>query len=340
MPALPARKSPAILFILTATFLLAGTTGVSAEQNGLNYLSIVTENDNYAPERQDRHYTNGIRFAFGLAGDDSPWYRWLSGFSGLGNASRQYEIALGQNIYTPENFTRSAPIPDDRPFAGWLHAELSLTSRAPGVEEALAINLGIVGPAALGEETQKFIHDLIDDPKPRGWDNQLRNEPALLLRYRRSWFTPLFNTAGISADLVSRFGTSLGNVVTEAGIGAAVRLGNYLPGTDIPRRIQPGLSGSGGYIPVRRGRTDWMIYAGLQGRGVAYNIFLDGNLYRDSLSVDRKPLVYDAELGMTLGIGRFPNPVFFAFGLIWRGKEFDGQQSSDNFASATLGMHF
>jgi len=82
------------------------------------------------------------------------------------------------------------------------------------------------------------------------------------------------------------------------------------------------------------------IYAGLQGRGVAYNIFLDGNLYRDSLSVDRKPLVYDAELGMTLGIGRFPNPVFFAFGLIWRGKEFDGQQSSDNFASATLGMHF
>ena len=210
----------------------------------------------------------------------------------------------------------------------------------PGIEEHLAVNLGVVGPATLGKTTQELMHDISGDPKPLGWHNQLENEPALLLRYRRSWFTPLIDNKPVAIDLVSRIGLTAGNVVTEVGAGAMLRLGSTLFERDIPQRLQPGLSGNGARFDIRAGRFDWFIFAGAQGRISAHNIFLDGNTFEDSLSVDRKTLVWDGSAGLSLSFGQLSHPVMFSFSFVWRGEEFDGQDGADKFGSAQLSIRF
>jgi hypothetical protein len=313
-----------------------------ARQDGAKHVTLIVENDIFAPAGQDRHYTSGIKLVYGLAGNaPSRWFSWIENLSLLGQAGdSHYALAAGQNVYTPEVFLEPRPILNDRPYAGWLYSELAMRKHVPGLEEAIAVSLGVVGPAALGEAGQKLFHNIVGDPKPAGWDNQLKNEPAVLLRYRRSWFLPLHDTGRLATDVVPRAGVSLGNVFTEMGAGVVLRLGNYLPERDLPARIQPGLSGDSGIIPVRSQHLDWMIYAEVQGRGVAHNIFLDGNTFTRSLSVEKRNFVWDAGAGFTLGLGQFHYPLYFSFHITWRGREFRQQYRRDSFGSALVGIQY
>jgi len=328
------------MFFITTFWLVYPAQAAPA---GPRYFSIIAENDIYVPRGQDRHYTNGVRLAVGLQSDRRrPWYSWLGTFTAADsfNAKQRYELALGQNIYTPERYATSTPIPTDRPYAGWLYSEMTVISEIAGSEQSFVINLGMVGPVALGEPAQKLIHSITGDRKPAGWDNQLGNEPTLLIRYRRSRFIPLGKSGPIKSDLVSRFGVNLGNVFTDAGIGVVMRIGNHLPEQDIPHRIQPGLSGGSSYIQVRPQQTDWMLFAEIQGRAIARNIFLDGNTFKDSPSVDKRHLVSEAGAGVVLGFGQFRYPLYMAFSFIWRDREFDLQQGNNNFGSAQIGIHY
>ena len=327
-------------FLVVMLSILIQTPCVADNTPG--YLTITSENDIYAPRAQDRHYSNGLDIAYGLTAGEDAWYRFLDGITAFGDSRDQvqYEFSFGHNIYTPEFYLSENLIPEDRPYAGWIYSELTAVSHTPGIEQSFAINLGLVGPAALGEEMQKFNHSIVGDEKPRGWAHQLKNEPAILVRYRRSWFTPISTDNDFSVDAVTRFGVNLGNVFTDAGAGLVMRMGNYLPEQDLPARIQPGLSGNGSFIEIRKDRFDWMVFTEIQGRGVLQNIFLDGNTFRDSHSVSKKPFVWDAGTGVIFGFGQFRYPLFISFSLIWRSKEFDLQQGTDNFGSAQVGIRF
>ena len=326
----------------SSTLLLTTLVTSSVPLEAQQHFSVISENDIYAPRGQDRHYSNGIRIGYGLQQKDDSWYSWLGQFTSLNTEPKahQYEIAFGQNIYTPEYFIATAPILHDRPFAGWLYSELSVNTHNPGTSESVSINLGMVGPVALAEQGQKLIHDIIGDPEPAGWDNQLRNEPALLIRYRRSWFLPVIEFSSIQAEFIPGLGVNLGNVFTDAGIGAAVRIGHYLPEQDLPARMQPGLSGGISNFSIRKNQFDWMLYAEIQGRAVAHNIFLDGNTFTDSQFVDKRTIVRDLATGIAFGFGRFNVPVIFSFSIVWRGREFDLQKREDSFGSAMIAVQY
>ena len=307
------------------------------------FLTLISENDNYVPARQDRHYTNGLYLSYGFPGGyQATWLNWLGNLAPLRDRAeqREYNIAIGQNLYTPEAFTSPEAIPGDRPFAGWLYGELSVTTHSSGAEEHLAVNIGVVGPAAQGRRTQQLLHDISGDLEPQGWHNQLENEPALLLRYRRSWFTAVVENRPVNMDLVTRAGLTAGNVITEAGAGALLRVGSTLFERDIPQHLQPGLSGNSTRFDIRTGQFDWFVFAGVQGRIIAHNIFLDGNTFEDSLSVGSKTLGWDASAGISLSLGQLTHPVMFSFSFIWRGEEFDGQDGKDKFGSAQLSIQF
>jgi hypothetical protein len=229
---------------------------------------------------------------------------------------------------------------NDRPHAGWIYGELSTTINKPGVEDGIAINFGIVGPAALGEEIQKLNHSITGDPKPQGWKFQLKNEPAILIRYRRSWFTPLFETVNVKTDLITRTGINLGNFITDASAGFALRVGNFLPEHELPLRIQPGMSGNKAMTAIRKDKFDWILFAELQGRGVVHNIFLDGNTFTNSHSVTKRNFVWDASSGLVLGFGHFKYPVFLSFSFVWRDHEFVNQQDRNSFGSASICIQY
>ena len=67
-----------------------------------------------------------------------------------------------------------------------------------------------------------------------------------------------------------------------------------------------------------------------------YNIFLDGNNFRRSHSVDKKDFVGDAQGGLAIIIGR----VRLAYTHVFRTKEFDSQDDTDQFGAFSISAIF
>jgi lipid A 3-O-deacylase len=80
----------------------------------------------------------------------------------------------------------------------------------------------------------------------------------------------------------------------------------------------------------------WYLFAGSQGRAIGRNMFLDGNTFRDSHSVDSKLFVADFQAGVAIAYGA----ARLSVAQIWRTKEFDGQDGHDEFGAVNLSWHF
>ncbi len=327
---------------LTLTLLFLNISAAAEEEpQQKGSFNFQFENDVFNPDPSDRHYTNGMLFSY-QTGENRVW-NWLDGW-----ARRHYfpdpdvrlhaSLAVGHNLYTPEDISTTELVTDDRPYAGWLHVDLGLVGQVDDVLRTMQLSFGMVGPAAKGEEFQKWIHKVIDSPEPMGWDNQLNNEPTMMLLFEQKWrnvFSPgFFRGLGLDVDLSPHGSVALGNVFTYGGVGGTVRLGQGLERDFGPPRIQPAPPGSGFCTP--RGGFAWYLFGGLDGRFMLHNIFLDGNTFTDSHSVDKNYLVGDLVVGAAIsGLG-----MHLGFSYVVRSPEFEGQTRPDRFGSFTLSFHF
>jgi lipid A 3-O-deacylase len=304
-----------------------------------HFLTLTVENDSIG-SGADRDYTSGVRLGWFDTGDIPPAAAGvidslLPMFSVNDTTSVHY--SLGQNLYAPRNLLARTPDPKDRPYAAFLYGSMGLTSITDNHLDDVEATLGVIGPAALGESTQKFVHSITNSNNPQGWDHQLKNEPGVMLSWQRLW--PEAYTADIG-DLHFRTspygGATLGNVYTYASTGLMFQLvPKEYKWQGMPLRVRPAIPGSG-YFSVPEGEFAWSVFAGLEGRAVARNIFLDGNTFANSPSVDKKPMVGDANIGVAFTYGRTQ----LAYTLNWRSEEFYGQQGSDLFGAVSLGYRF
>jgi hypothetical protein len=305
-------------------------------------LSVITENDKYFAGT-DRHYTNGFKLVWLGETDLNQSKKFVRLAARLvpwmdpERVDWRYKVGsvLGQNSYTPGDTDTPALIPDDRPYAGWLYGSILLHAQRDNQLRLVELSLGVVGPSALGEWTQNKWHDVIDVPHANGWANQLRDEPGLQLswerRYRQwQWVTGPGLVPDV--DVVLRHRVTFGNVAIHGAAGAVLRVGWGAPADFGPDLIRPGggnIANDGG--PVRFGGY---VYASAETRLVVRDIFLDGNTWKDSHSVNRRPLVADLNLGFVLHWPRFQ----FAYTQNYRTKEFYGQLRRDVFGS--IGFSF
>ena len=294
-------------------------------------LAFLVENDSLT--LADRHYSSGLALLWSgradwakRAADELPLLFQQTGETGVG-------YTLGQALYTPSNLSNPVPDPADRPYAGWLYGALDLTRATPKRLDRLQLSLGVVGPAALGEFSQKLIHRGTGYPQPEGWGSQLDNEPALLMAFQRAWrpLPPARLGGGFEADFAPHATAALGNVLTYAGVGATLRFGPDLPDTFGPPRILPATPGGGGAFTLTQGLS-WHVFVGAEGRAVARDIFLDGNSFQDSASVDKKPLVGDFQAGLSLAYFNWR----LDFTAVLRSKQFAGQKGVDRFGALSL----
>ena len=324
--------------VLLAFMLVAAAAPAKAEGDWTGRL--IFENDVLWVDDSDRHYTNG--FQLELRGPDNHVWSWVEGPGRFLTGAGRDDIlrmgwAIGQNIYTPEDIESTEVVTDDRPYAGWLHADLMVTARRSRTRTEATLSLGVVGPAAKGEELQRWFHGIIDSPIPDGWHNQLSNEPALLLVVQRAWGdvlpprpAPLLGSLGLDWDFVPHGDVAIGNVFTHAAMGGVLRAGNDLDVSLGPTRIRP--TAAGGRLTDRRRGFGWSVLGGLTGRLVLRNIFLDGNTFQDSHSVDSNLLVGDAWYGLTVAWGGLRT----SFVHTVRSPEFQGQRRPDHFGSFTV----
>jgi len=306
------------------------------------YLTFNLENDALGGGT-DENYTNGARISYHDANLDIPsWARKLGElYPGFRiNDTTAVTYSIGQNLYTPRDLTRTIPDPTDRPYAGWLYGSIGLSTVTNNHEDQLELALGVVGPAALGKQTQNLVHNHIttgaDDPQ--GWDSQLDNEPGLMLSWGREY--PDLWSVNFNDDLyfsvAPSFGATLGNVYTLAQAGIGFRLAPYAERyADLPARVRPSTPGSG-YFPKLDDKWSWGFFGGVTGYAVGRNIFLDGNTFEDSPSVDSKPLVYDA----SIGFDTIYSNTRFSYTLTRRSKEFEGQENESTFGSFAVTRRF
>ena len=301
------------------------------------------ENDSLG-SGSDRYYTNGIKLGGGVSAEpvierlfQVPAEQVLRRVSD-NRGDVQFGLFLGQNLYTPKRITVSQPQSFDRPWAAWLY----IGGVAQNVEDnrlqTVELDLGIIGPAALGKMVQTEWHKLVDADAPQGWNNQLRNEPGLLLAYLEKWrYGP---ASGLQA--VPHFGVTLGNVMTLLRAGGIVRAGHNMSGFG-PDTIEPG----GAMLQRTRNRDEqssgkapeWYVFAGFDMRAVGSNIFLDGNTFRDGPSVDRRIFVYDLKAGLSVRVA----PLRLSFTHVHRSPEFGtalGSSGTQRFQSINVSWEF
>lgn len=312
-------------------------------------VNLYFENDLF--DETDQNYTNGIRLSWISPDttsyqDDPAFPAWLRAanrrlrllHSNAPDTEHNLVVSLGQLMFTPENTAARELQPEQRPYAGYLHFGIAYHTRSDGRLDIMQIDLGIVGPSALGQDTQDLIHDLRGFEKYNGWDHQLRDEPTVQLLYeqKRRLFRHTWHSE-FGHDFIAHGGASLGNVATHLNFGGEYRIGWELPddfGTSAVR------AGGDNSAPGRNGARRKQ-GAGIHGvhaffavdsRLVARDIFLDGNTFKDSHSVDKKPLVADAYAGVSFLAGRWK----FSYAQVFRTREFDGQPHHHQYGSLSL----
>lgn len=322
--------------VVTVTGSIGSLPALAADETETGTLSLVFENDLFYDT--DGNYTNGVRPSWLSSPDRTPdWAldaaRWFPLFPEGGTVRTSY--AVGQNMYTPDDIALRNPLRDDRPYAGWLYGSIGLIAETGRRLDQLELTLGVVGPASLAEQTQKIVHKITASQEPRGWDTQLKNEPGVVLTYQRSWRGFVSDSvSGFGFDVTPHAGVALGNVFTYANAGLMLRFGQRLPLDYGPPRIQPNLPGSGFFVP--QDRFGWYLFAGVEGRSVARNIFLDGNTFRDSRSVDKEALVGDLQFGIAMTWRK----VRLSYIHVLRTREFETQEEAGDFGAFSLSVRF
>jgi hypothetical protein len=332
--------------VLVAGLAVGGDDAVQAAAWLQNPYSLSFHLDNDLFTQTDRYYTNGVRLSL-LSKDIEAmrlpaWaervYDWFPMF-GRPGYTNNIGLSIGQNMYTPRDITIAAPQPDDHPWGGWLYLGLSLHHKSLRDLHKLELQVGVVGPPSLAEDSQTFIHRVRHFDLPKGWDNQLGTEPGLLLSYTyKRRLATWGETRGFGMDLIPDVGACLGNIRIDASVGATVRAGWCVPQDFQSLRID-----ESGYAVAQKdelagGWRSFSLYgfAGLRGYAVAHDIFLDGNTFRDSPSVDRRPLVGAAEVGFGVRWG----PFRMVYAQVMRTEEFEGQDGGQQFGSVNVTWFF
>ncbi len=312
-------------------------------------LTVQSENDLYG-DGEDRWYTNAARLVWTWRAGDShvPLPNRISdvllrltlgvdrGRLAAPAAHHRHLIALGQSMYTPHTIKQAAPIPHDRPYAGWLYAEAASTALKGRRRDEWLISLGIVGPAALARQTQTAVHKLVKSPRPLGWANQLPNTPAIQVSYRQSRYRTLAGadrSAGF--QLVPFAGFDIGTISLTADAGIVLRAGWRL-GRHLPARISPMIVGSP-FAPEVDSHFRFTVFAGMGGRFVAYNRLLSGPFLRHApVTVPARHRLFEITLGGRLAW----KGIALTYGYTLRGKEFRGQSEGQAFGHASLAISF
>ena len=296
----------------------------------------------------DRYYTNGLKLSFispylGQTDNDSFFHSCMRNidqslaFLYENDTNRNFLFFIGQEIFTPEDRKRTTVIIDDRPYAGWLYIGAGYNWQHTNTLDSFKVSLGIIGPSSFGEEVQGVIHDLIDDNKFDGWNNQLENEIGFILNYERKYKLLESSLYGFGYDAIGHIGGSLGNVSTFANIGFELRAGINMP-TDFGTASWQDSSPDTPSLNDSKKPSVFAAhcFAAIDGRVVARNIFLDGNTFADSHDVEKELFVADISIGLSVTYKKYR----LSFAHTYRSKEFMKQVEPHNFGTISFSFLF
>ncbi len=302
------------------------------------FVTFSLENDSIG-SGNDSDYTSGGRITYFDA--QAPVPEFIHAIAGKIptfeiNQTTSVFYTLGQNLYTPSDITIREEVPGERPWAAWLYMSAGLATVTGNHVDEVELTAGVVGPAAAGEPVQRVVHEILGASTPKGWGNQLHNEPGLMASWNRRWPAVLATDFGpVQIALEPHIGATIGNIYTYANSGMTFYITPPNGIQDNPPRVRPAIPGTG-FFATPDDAFSWHLFAGLEGRAVARNIFLDGNTFRDSPSVDKETFVGDATAGFALTW----DDIRLSYSLTYRTQEYEGQPDDTLFGGVSISYRY
>lgn len=263
----------------------------------IDWMSFTLDNDLFIND--DSGYTNGIflsTYDIGARPEEFPKNDILV-TPLMGSMTTNDKIVvvnsytLGQIMNTPRDITTTNPPDTELPYAGLLFISNTYTVVTPTVADTVGTVIGIVGPASGAETTQKLIHDITGSNDPQGWDTQLENELVFQFSRGRIWRTWVSSSQHF--DFLSGADINVGTLTSSVNGGLMLRYGRDLQST----YFTPLFNNLKTANPVAI-KGGWYVYGGITASYVFNQIFLDGNTYRDSRSIEYDP----DRLGIGIGL--------------------------------------
>lgn len=187
-----------------------------------SYTRISYDNDLF--RGTDRWYTQGIGidvYSFRFAKNP------LNGMLlRLKSSDRdRYGIEFRTHGCTPSTILSDSVLIGDRPYAGVFSLGVVRTSQQKERKLRLTsqFELGMIGPAALGKETQTGIHKITGDDLPLGWQHQIKNSPIVNYMVRIEKGAPFRLPKLITADVYLQ--GKIGTFQTNLSSGFELALG-------------------------------------------------------------------------------------------------------------------
>ncbi len=307
----------------------------------LHDLTLYWDNDGTLPrigQDTDRFYTNGAgielsfdpRLSDELAARFAPADEWVNPRFGAG-------LAIKQLIFTSSDITDPNPPISDHPYSGYLYFAFSFQRADADKRDHFELDLGVIGERSQAEMIQKFIHNVFpNQDDPQGWATQTANELAINFTYERTWKTRQAEVLGIELEMLPALGFDLGNISTRGKGRITLRLGHNLPNDFGPASLLGVKDHTVRANDWGEGDFSFYIYAAMGMDVVIRDLFLDGNTFATSRSVNSEPLVAQASVGI---IARYKS-LYLGWSQSYQTENFESQPSGQAWGSIVLGYSY
>jgi hypothetical protein len=208
-----------------------------------------------------------------------------------------------QVMITPKRTDYFIPDKNDYPYSGGffvLH-----TVHSANEEKRINIQtewiLGVMGPPSLAKEAQTFIHRVIGDPRPNGWDYQL---PAdLLINYNLTAEKQI--NSDRSLELTGGGQAFLGTLSDGLSLYGILRFGKNI-------NFFSGLAGQ--YFTQQKEKPGFIVSLKPAADIILYNALLDGGLFNKKSPVWSKNSEYGTKLERKRIIGHLDVLILISLG--------------------------
>ena len=249
-------------------FLYAGNIHAQLIDNTASFRNINQNSffrfhyDNDFFTKTDEYYTQGITFEYvhpSLSKNPITKLLWKP-FS----TAPQYGISFNLFGYTPTSILSDSILYGDRPF----NANISLKTFLIQVDEvqqqqiSTAFSTGIMGPGALGFQIQDNIHKWLKNPRPHGWQYQIKND--IIISYQINY----------EKQLLEAGNNFLLNTIAEARVGT---LNNKLSGGfnfmagRFNKRYRP--------VNYEKRKAEFYLYGQGRANFIGYDASMQGGLF-------------------------------------------------------------
>lgn len=294
----------------------------------------------------DRYYTSGVGISAAWQPD------FADGFNdALFDADQFDRTGFGMlaqhRIYTPENLATAALIPNDQPYAGYMAIGGYFQRANDTTMDHAQLDLGVVGPSALGRQAQQNVHSLVGGDDVNGWDNQIPDEFHFQFTLRRKGKFALgtFDLGGteIEVEALPQVALNVGTVNRDVEFGGYLRFGPNLPADFGPALLFDPDDATLSKPRTENGVLNVYGFAGAFGRVVEHNVFHEGGQWHDEpagIGVDSETFVGTFSGGLAASY-RWDS---FELSVIWNQRvstdEFEGQRGTAGVGALNFGMRW